>query len=97
MEFPGIGGSRTGQAVKDVRTALEQAGEGPKDEGVLGKHEGQHHRRMLDAVAQASRVAFLVVADESAHGTRLDLGGDEELDGAGVRIFEANEIGLSRS
>ena len=48
MEFPGIGGSRTGQAVKDVRSALEQAEEGPKDEGVLGNQATRLVQNILD-------------------------------------------------
>ncbi len=48
MEFPGIGGGRTGQAVKDVRSALEQAEAGPKRRGRArqpGDPAGPEHPR----------------------------------------------------
>ena len=48
MEFLGIGGSRTGQAVKDVRSALEQAEGGPRDEGVLGNQATRLVQNILD-------------------------------------------------
>ena len=48
VEFPGIGGSRTGQAVKDVRSALEQAEAGPQDEGVLGNQATRLVQNILD-------------------------------------------------
>ena len=44
----GIVGSREGQAVKDVRGALEQAEAGPKDEGVLGNPATRLVQNILD-------------------------------------------------
>lgn len=48
MEFPGIGGGRTTDAFKDVKTALEQAQEGPADEGVLGSQSTRLVQNILD-------------------------------------------------
>ena len=48
MEFLGIGGGRTGQAVKDVRSALAQAEDGPQDEGVLGNQATRLVQNILD-------------------------------------------------
>ncbi len=48
MEFLGIGGGRTGQAVKDVRGALAQAEDGPRDEGVLGNQATRLVQNILD-------------------------------------------------
>ena len=48
MDVPGIGGGRTGQAVKDVRSALAQAEQGPKDEGVLGNQATRLVQNILD-------------------------------------------------
>ena len=48
MALLGIGGGRTGQAVKDVRSALEQAEAGPRDEGVLGNQATRLVQNILD-------------------------------------------------
>ena len=48
MEFLGIGGGRTGQAVKDVLGALAQAEDGPRDEGVLGNQATRLVQNILD-------------------------------------------------
>lgn len=48
MGFLGIGGGRTTEAVKDVRTALEQAQEGGGDEGVLGNQSTRLVQNILD-------------------------------------------------
>jgi hypothetical protein len=45
--FPGFGRDRTSEAVKDVRSALEQA-HGPRDEGVLGNHSTRLVQNVLD-------------------------------------------------
>jgi len=46
--FLGIGGGRTSEAVKDVRTALEQARDGRRDEGVLGNQSTRLVQNILD-------------------------------------------------
>jgi hypothetical protein len=46
--FPGIGGSRTSRAVRDVRTALEQAQEGRPNEGVVGNQSTRLIENILD-------------------------------------------------
>ncbi|GAA4406578.1 EcsC family protein [Fodinibacter luteus] len=48
MGFPGIGGGRTSAAVKDVKTALEQAQDGTADEGVLGRESTRLVQNILD-------------------------------------------------
>jgi hypothetical protein len=48
VEFLGIGGGRTGQAVKDVRSALEQAETGPSDDGALGSQATRLIQNILD-------------------------------------------------
>lgn len=48
MKLPRIGGSRTGQAVKDVRSALEQAEGGPRDDGMLGNQATRLVQNILD-------------------------------------------------
>ena len=70
MEFLGIGGSRTGQAVKDVRSALEQAEGGPRDEGVLGNQATRLVQNILDLgidgkgfFHSASRIADSALAE----------------------------------
>ena len=48
MGFPVIGGDRTTEAVRNVKTALEQAQEGPRDEGVLGNQSTRLVQNILD-------------------------------------------------
>ena len=47
MALPGFGRDRTSVAVKDVRTALEQA-QAPRDDGVLGNHATRLVQNVLD-------------------------------------------------
>ena len=57
MEFPGIGGGRTGQAVKDVRSALEQAEAGPpgrRGARQPGDPAGPEHPRPRASTARGS-------------------------------------------
>ena len=48
MAFPGSGGGRTTDAVKDVKSALEQAHEGGADDGVLGRQSTKMVQNILD-------------------------------------------------
>lgn len=48
MAFPGIDGGRTSDAVKDVKSALEQAQAGGADEGVLGRQSTKMVQNILD-------------------------------------------------
>ena len=47
MGFPGMGRNRTSEAVKDVRTALEQA-QDPRDAGALDTHATSFVQNVLD-------------------------------------------------
>ena len=48
MEFLGIGGSRTGRRSRTSASALEQAEDGPRDEGVLGNQSTRLVQNILD-------------------------------------------------
>lgn len=70
--FPGIGGGRTRDAVKDVRTALEQAHGDQRDDGVLGGQSTRFVQNILDlgVDGKGSFDSAGTVADEAlrAHG-----------------------------
>lgn len=70
--FLGIGGGRTSEAVKDVRTALEQAQGGQRDDGVLGGQSTRFVQNILDlgVDGKGSFDSASQVAEESlrAHG-----------------------------
>src|SRR6478609_1119157 len=70
VEFLGIGGGRTGQAVQEFRGALAQAEAGPRDEGVLGNQATRLVQNILDLgidgkgfFHSADRVAERALAD----------------------------------
>ena len=48
MALPGKGGDRTSDAVKDVRSALEQAQAGTADQGVLDRQSTKFVQNILD-------------------------------------------------
>jgi EcsC protein family len=74
--FLGIGGGRTSAAVKDVRTALEQARHGEGDEGVLGSQSTKMVQNVLDLGVDGRGFfgSASHVADEAlrAHGGDVD-------------------------
>lgn len=76
MGFPGIGGGRTTAAVKDVKTALEQAQEGRRDEGVLGNQSTRLVQNILDLGVDGKGFfdSAGYVADQAlqAHGGDVD-------------------------
>lgn len=75
MRIPGLGTDRTTEAVNEVRSALEQAKDGPRDEGVLGNQSIRLVQNILDlGIDGKGRFhSAATVADQAlraAHGDR---------------------------